>query len=157
MNNRPGEGEFTKDMFVSTQFDSDPAHRGLYIMGAENVNTDEYDTGVILHEFGHYVEDVLSCSDSNGDAHAIGDALDMRVAFSEAWGNAFSSMMRNELLVTDTYGPLQGDTRVVINMAGMRSPNHFWFDEDALGNLLYALYGSPDIGFAPLYRAMLTG
>jgi len=64
----------------------------IYILGAENNDTDEYDEHVIIHEWGHYFEDKLSRSDSVGGSHTGSDILDIRVAFSEGFGNAFSGI-----------------------------------------------------------------
>ena len=63
---------------------ADPA-AGIYVLGAENVDTDEYDQHVLAHEFQHFLEDTISRSDSPGGPHAPGDRLDPRVAFSEGF------------------------------------------------------------------------
>ncbi|HIP52051.1 MAG TPA: hypothetical protein EYG94_08195, partial [Campylobacterales bacterium] len=47
----------------------------LYILGKENVDTDEYDTGVVAHEWGHYYEAKFSRSDSTGGPHGGTDLL----------------------------------------------------------------------------------
>jgi hypothetical protein len=156
--NRPAAGEKAQGMIGTSHFDPKAATRGLYILGAENVDTDEYDGSVIVHEFGHYVEFALSRSDSIGGSHGNGDALDMRVAFGEGFGNAFSSMMRNTPVYTDTIGPRQAQVSVSMNLSEI-SPKgaSAWFDESAVGYTLYSLYASPDVGFGPIYHALLNG
>ncbi|SAL44177.1 hypothetical protein AWB71_02334 [Caballeronia peredens] len=158
VNNRPGDGDIANGLISSSHYDRNPATKGLYLLGAENVDTDEYDASVVMHEFGHYVEYDLSRSDSFGGIHYQGDALDMTVAFSEGFGNAFSSMARDSAMYTDTVGPLQGDTGIALNLDAPSAWSYSaWFDEEAVGSALYGLYKSPEVGFAQIYRAMLQG
>jgi hypothetical protein len=158
VNNRPADGDVSKGFISTSHYDPDSGRTGLYILGAENVDTDEYDAGPIVHEFGHYVEANLSRSDSIGGSHSEGDALDMRVAFGEAWGNAFSSMMRDTPIYADTVGLRQQQSGVVMALdQPVASQNSTWFNESALGYVLYELYKSPDVGFAKIYQTMLTG
>ena len=81
--------------------------REIFLLGAEDTDTEEYDRHVIAHEWGHYLEDAFSRSDSVGGPHALGDQLDMRVAFGEGWGNAFSAMVERDPVYKDTLGPAQ--------------------------------------------------
>src|SRR5690606_40072898 len=48
----------------------------IYLLGAENVDTDEFDTHVILHEWAHYFEKALSRTDTIGGMHQYADYLD---------------------------------------------------------------------------------
>lgn len=68
--------------------------RELYILGGSNGNsttadTDHFDDSVILHEFGHFLEDVYSKSDSQGGSHNGNFIIDPRLAWSEGWANFF--------------------------------------------------------------------
>ncbi|MFN8791192.1 MAG: carboxypeptidase-like regulatory domain-containing protein [Bdellovibrionales bacterium] len=68
--------------------------RELYILGGSNGNstssdTDHWDDSVILHEFGHFLEDVYSRSDSPGGSHNGNFIIDPRLAWSEGWANFF--------------------------------------------------------------------
>jgi hypothetical protein len=159
VNNRPGDGDIANGLIRSSHYDPNASTKGLYLLGAENVDTDEYDASVVVHEFGHYLEYALSRSDSFGGSHYQGDALDMSVAFSEAFGNAFSSMVRDSPIYSDTMGALQSEDGFGFDLDTPSDVWSFpaWFDETALGNALYGLYKSPDIRFAPIYRAMLNG
>jgi hypothetical protein len=65
----------------------------IYVQGAENNDTDEYDDVILLHEWSHYFEDKFSHSDSIGGSHAIGDLLDPRLAFGEAFASAHALML----------------------------------------------------------------
>ncbi len=75
----------------------------LYILGAENQDTDEYDDHVVAHEFAHFLEDTLYRSDSVGGRHQFGDVLDPRVAFGEGYGNAFSGITFQDPIYVDTF------------------------------------------------------
>ncbi len=66
-------------------------------------DTDEFDQHVIAHEFGHYIEANFSRADNIGGAHGIGDKLDIRVAFGEGFGYAFSAMVLNDPVAVDTF------------------------------------------------------
>ena len=68
--------------------------RELYILGGSNGNsttsdTDHWDDSVILHEFGHFLEDVYSRTDSPGGSHNGNFIIDPRLAWSEGWANFF--------------------------------------------------------------------
>src|SRR5690606_26346255 len=77
---------------------------GIYLLGAENQDTDEYDRHVIAHEWGHYFEHSFSRSDSIGGPHTRGDHLDMRVAFGEGFGNALAAMITGDSIYRDVVG-----------------------------------------------------
>ena len=82
-----------------------PVATGIYLLGDFTIgDTDEFDQSVIAHEFGHYIEDSFGRSDSIGGGHG-GSAtpLDLRVAFGEGWGNAFSVMVRNDPVYRDSF------------------------------------------------------
>jgi len=82
---------------------------GIYVLGAEDNDTDEFDAHVVAHEFQHYLEDAVSRTDTVGGPHSLSERLDMRVAFSEGYANAFSAMVLADPLYRDSYGSSQGD------------------------------------------------
>jgi len=116
----------------------------LYILGKENVDTDEYDDHVIGHEFGHYLESKLYRSDSIGGSHSLGDSLDPRVAFGEGYGNALSAMTFNDPVYVDTSGTGQG-TGSVINMGTAPTGDNVGiYSETAVQYFLWNLYDGRD-------------
>jgi hypothetical protein len=142
---------------------------GIQLLGAVDQDTDEYDRHVISHEWGHYLEHSFSRSDSIGGAHSLGDQLDMRVAFSEGWANAFSAVATGAPVYVDTLGAGQARTFSfdLEQSPNRRNPNPGWFNEEAVQSLLYDLYdngrdvppGSTTLddlalGFGPLFDAM---
>jgi hypothetical protein len=72
----------------------------LNLLGASD-DDDGYDDAVILHEFGHYVEDTYGRSDNPGGDHN-GSADDPRLAWSEGWSTYFSSVTRGNLFYMDS-------------------------------------------------------
>ena len=154
----PSTGELGTSFFV-------PA-LGIFLLGAENVDTEEYDRHVIIHEWGHYFEHSFSRSDSIGGPHTRGDQLDLRVAFGEGWGNALSAMVTGNSVYRDVSGPRQ--TRgfgfdVEGPLPGNPNPNPGWYSEESVQEILYDLFDDSSLdaaqdgltlGFAPLYGVL---
>ncbi len=132
-------------------------HPGLYILGKEDVDTDEYDTAVIVHEWGHYFEAKFSRSDSVGGPHGGGDLLDMRVTFGEGWGNALAGMVRDDPIYADTEGVQQSKVGVVMDLNTPADPADppGWFNEASVQHMLYQMYKAPSIGFGAIYETMV--
>jgi len=142
---------------------------GIYILGDQDVDTDEYDPSVIAHEWGHYIEANFSRSDSIGGIHYGGDYLDMRVAFGEGFGNAFSSMVRNNPWYTDSSGSAQG-SGFGFNVETEQetdsiSASKGWYSESSVEKILYDLYDSTNdlidadtlsLGFQPIWNVLIT-
>ncbi len=80
---------------------------GVFILGKADVDTDEFDQGVIGHEFGHWLQSVLSSSDSPGGSHAIGDFKDASLAFGEGYGTAVGGLLSGSPFYIDTSGNKQ--------------------------------------------------
>ena len=136
----------------------------IFLLGDDNVDTDEYDESVVVHEFGHYFEDQLSRSDSIGGGHSLSDRLDARLAFSEGWGNAFSAMILDDPFYRDSLGSQQSNGFAfsvdadLTDAAGPRFPG--WYSETSIQQILYDIFdsgtGDDDPvsgGFAPIYAA----
>lgn len=65
-----------------------PRGDGIYVLNSSS-DTDEYDDDVLYHEFGHFTAAHFSQDDSQGGAHMLtNNDLDMRLAWSEGWGDA---------------------------------------------------------------------
>lgn len=111
----------------------------IFLLGAENSDTDEYDEHVIIHEWGHYFEDKFSRADSIGGSHSGGDILDMRVAFGEGFGNAFSSIVTDNALYRDSSGSQQS-AGFIINMEDNGCTNAGWYSECSVQSTLYDIY-----------------
>jgi hypothetical protein len=132
----------------------------LFLLGMDGVDTEEFDDHVIVHEWGHYFEDTMSRSDSIGGAHALGDELDMRVAFGEGFATAYSGMALNGTLYCDSLGPAQG-SGFGIDIENQAAGTPGWFNEISVTTLLYDLWDTAadgadtgSIGFGPIYDVM---
>ncbi len=159
-NNRPASGNIANGE-IGTSFFSFNQNNEPFIalLGAENTDTDEYDSHVIVHEFGHYFEGTLSRSDSIGGDHNGRVALDPRLAFGEGFGNAFSGMILGDPRYRDSFGTNQA-TGFVINVEQNTHTPTGWFNEGSTASILYDIFdaasdGADTIsaGFAPIYRA----
>lgn len=136
---------------------------GIYILGATSGSgdTDEFDAHVIAHEFGHYVEDNLSRSDSMGGEHGFDELLDLRLAFSEGWGNGFSGMVQNDPVYRDSQSIVASDFNFNMENVALADPG--WYAELSVAKVLWDIFdATPDgadnvaLGFGPIYTAMLA-
>ena len=133
---------------------------GIYLLGAVDEDTEEFDAHVILHEFAHFYEHRLSRSDSIGGPHNVAQRLDHRLAFNEAFATAFAAIATGDPVYRDSTGEGQAggwgfDVRT--NPWGVVG----WYGELSMINLLYGfagLLGDGDErqGFAAIHR-VLTG
>ena len=170
--NNPNDGNVASGNIISTLYRTAPVEpsgppKGIYVLGLENVDTDEYDPHVLAHEFQHYLEDNLSRTDTTGGEHSGNERLDLRLAFSEGFANAFSGMVLNNPVYRDTFGSQQGQSNGVNMEADVPSPAG-WFNENSIQSIAWDLFDSaPDgadavqVGYRPMFRAftgpLLTG
>lgn len=134
----------------------------IYLLGAADNDSDEYDRGVVQHEFGHYIEHQLGRTESIGGNHNQTSRLDMRVAFGEAWGNAFAGMVSGDPLYRDSFGAKQG-YGFTINVEGRSYSNQGWYSEASIQAFLYDLFDanneasdSLSLGFKPIYDVLTS-
>ena len=92
-----------------------PTYSRLFILGGvsgnlNNSDTDHFDNSVIVHEYGHFLEDVVFKSDSPGGAHNGNKVIDPRLAWSEGWGNFIQAAVGDDPRYIDTLGNDDGVT-----------------------------------------------
>jgi hypothetical protein len=156
--NRPESGSKPAGQITTSHWDGEQ----LWILGKENVDTDEFDSHVIVHEWGHYFESFLSRSDSVGGSHGSGDLLDMRVAFGEGWGNAVSAMaLYPDSVYTDSLGARQSQGFGFDLESNSQDPNPGWFSEASVQAILYDIFDPSNdgadrisLGLGPIYDVM---
>lgn len=171
-NNVPAESASGPDVSTGQIGSSFYASGGdIFLLGAQNQDTDEYDRSVISQLWGQYLADSFGRDDSVTGPHAPGDQLDLRVAFSEGWADALAAMVTGDPIYRDTQGPAQAQG-FSFNVEGepASNPNPYpgWFSERSIAELIYNLYDSdsnfvPDgsttqdnvaLGFAPIFSAL---
>ena len=94
-----------------------PGYSRLFILGGSNgdvdsSDTDHFDNSVVLHEYGHFLEDAAFISDSPGGSHNGNKVIDPRLAWSEGWGNFFQAAVRGDNHYIDTIGNSSGATEL---------------------------------------------
>jgi hypothetical protein len=148
----------------------------IFILGGGDSegDHDEYDDSVIAHEYGHFVVHHFSKDDSPGGPHFISDnGQDIRLSWSEGWGNFFSSAVRNNPVYLDTadgggtfsfsiedYSPqeLGLNSLAVYTTSEIAVTGVLWdlFDDPSV--LLLSLNESHDqiaLGFGPIWQAII--
>ena len=153
--NAPAAGAIKDGNIGASFYTSDPAdgHK-LYLLGQENVDTDEYDSHVVAHEWGHYFQSAFSRDDSLGGAHATGDKLDMRVAFSEGWGNAWSAMALGSPIYADSGQAGQAGGFIIDVAQSPAADDQGWYSESSVQFLMFSFHQSANVGFAPIFNVM---
>jgi hypothetical protein len=97
-----------------------PGERKLFLLGGVNgdvdsSDTDHFDNTIIIHEYGHFIEDIYSKTDSPGGSHSGNTILDPRLAWGEAWANFFQAMVTGNSIYRDTFGTPDGTAGVYFN------------------------------------------
>ncbi len=156
--NTTASGNLSEGDIGTTFYQSDK----IYVLGAENGDTDEYDRHVIIHEWAHYFEDNLSRTDSIGGDHGSGDKLDFRVAFGEGWSNALAAIITDDSLYKDSSGIGQQDG-FYIDIEDNQVSNGGWYNEASIQSIIYDLYDSTrdgvdnvSLGLGPLYSVLIS-
>ncbi len=104
--NTPGRGPDDQGL-IGTSF-----HRwgsGIFLLGEEDVDTDEYDITVIAHEWFHYFENAFSRSDSKGGSHGSSAILQLSTAWGEGSATGLGNLILGERGYVDTDDPRQAD------------------------------------------------
>jgi len=141
------------------------ANGQMFVLGAEEQDTDEYDRHVVAHEFGHFFEDAVSRTDSVGGPHSLADQLDGRVALSEGWGNAYSAMVTGDDNYQDSCCLGQASAAVDFSLEDnceQQGESVGWYSECSVGSLIYDFFDPPpgevedtiNVGFLPIYQVL---
>ncbi len=153
-------GDLAKGEIGTSFFTS--AGPAIYLLGAANNDSDEYDRAVVQHELAHYLEHELGRPESVGGSHNINSRLDLRVAFSEAWGNAFAGMVSGDPLYRDSLGSNQS-SNYVIDVETTSLGQKGWFSEDTVQSIFYDLFDDAadrndtiSLGFQPIFSALFS-
>ncbi len=147
--------------FYSSNPDGGAPNPSLFLLGDANVDTEEFDDHVVVHEWGHYFEDNFSRTDSIGGPHSLGQTLDARLAFGEGWATALAGMALDNPQYCDTAaaGTTQG---FGINAESDGFGRQGWYNEISVTTFLYDLWDTNvdgtdngSIGFQPIFDTMV--
>lgn len=99
-----------------------PSQDYLYILGGingdtDNTDTDHFDSSIIIHEYGHFIEAHYSASDSPGGGHSGTTAIDARLAWGEGWANFLQAAVTGNPVYRDTYGNSSGTQGIYFNVS----------------------------------------
>lgn len=139
VDNRPEDGNVNIGQIGTSYWDG----AEIFILGKEDVDTDEFDTHVIVHEWGHSFEDNIARSDSPGGSHGFGDVLDPRIAFSEGFCNALSAIiLEPNTIYSDSSGVGQKDGfwEDIDENDTSAQANPGWFSESTVQHIVFDLY-----------------
>jgi len=149
----------TTSYFTASEF-GPPA--GIYVLGDDNLDTDEYDQHVMVHEFQHFLEDSITRTESPDGDHSINERLDLRLEFSEGFANAFSGMVLNDPIYRDSFG-LRQSQGFSINFEDNDYVPAGWFNEGSIVSLVWDLFDTAAdgvdtvaLGYQPMFQ-VLTG
>ncbi len=165
--NIPTDGDVTKGEIGTTAYyptSTTGIAPGMYVLGAASNDTDEFDQHIIAHEFQHYLEDTVSRADTVGGDHSLNERLDMRVAFSEGYSNAFSAMVLDDPRYRDSFGTAQGtDFHFSVESGTALLPAPGWYNEASVQRIVWDLFDTVNdgadtvaIGYAPLHNVFTT-
>lgn len=162
VNNRPEEGDKSIGQIGTSHWD----RTELYILGKEDVDTDEFDDHIVAHEWGHYFESQLSRADNPGGSHGFGQIKDPRLAWGEGWATALGAMVfYPDDLYVDTLGAQQATAGIYYSIDDntAEDPTPGWYSEASMVHVFYDLWDPASAGEAfdnvsvsagPLYDVM---
>ncbi|GHA88894.1 hypothetical protein GCM10009069_09920 [Algimonas arctica] len=159
--NRSASGDVTQGEIGTSSFTRIGGVPTILILGDADADTDEYDESVITHEFGHYFERAFSRAGSIGGSHSLNNRLDMRVAFSEGFGNALAGFIDNPRY-RDSFGNDQSsDFGFELEANTYAQPG--WYSEGSIQSVLYDIMDAnsdgADVvsgGLGPVYRTLIS-
>ena len=155
VNNTPVAGDLALGEVETAFFRRSLGVNEIVLRGDQDVNSDEYDPHVILHEFAHYIFLSFLRSDSLGGRHALSELLDLTTAFEEGWANAFAAIVldgrmtnHNEALFRDSVG-VNGSSAggFWLNRRENFEAGPGWFTEGTVHRFIYDLYDTENSFF----------
>ena len=142
-----------KGAIDTSHFSDHGKYPGVFILGHADVDTDEFDQGVIGHEFGHYLQYAASYKDSPGGSHESDQFKDASLAYSEGFGTAIGGLLSGSKFYTDSKGKGQseGSSTDLSKPVASGKANGF-YAEDTVSYLLYSL--GTQYGFTPFWNTL---
>jgi len=163
-------GDKAKGQIGTSHFSDSGALPGVFILGKADVDTDEFDQGVIGHELGHYLQSVLSYSDNPGGSHSTKEFKDASLAYGEGYGTAIGGMLSPLCGAVGSSGALGASgCRYYIDTAGVKQGaggvtdldqytrdgvRKGFYSEESVGIVMYQM--GKRHGFTPLWKAIVA-
>jgi hypothetical protein len=150
----------------------------MWLNGAPNLDTDEYDSAVIAHEWGHYFQSKLGRSDNPGGDHTTADIAHPSLAMDEGFATAMGSMIMNDTSQINTFkfnppmadillANIENDSRddeALDTDFTSASKLDGFYSEQSLIEIIWDLFDAGTeagdtvaLGFTPLYKVMTNG
>ena len=148
-------GDKNKGQIETSHYASGGSLPGVFILGKANVDTDEFDQGVIGHEFGHYLQSALSYSDSPGGSHSSNEYKDASLAYGEGYGTAVGGLLAGSPYYTDSKGDKQANGSVTdMSKPSSSTEARGFYAENSIAYVMYSLGTS--YGFNNFWRAVIS-
>lgn len=144
-----------KGAIDTSHFSDNGKYPGVFILGQADVDTDEFDQGVVGHEFGHYLQYAASYSDNPGDSHSGDQFKDASLAYGEGFGTAIGGLLSGSKFYTDSSGKSQsGGSSTDISKPVVAGQANGFYAEETVSYLLYSL--GTQYGFTPFWNTLTS-
>ncbi len=149
------DGEISLGQIGTSYYSGNGLWQGVFILGKADSDTDEFDKGVIGHEFGHFLQAQLSYSDSPGDSHGYNEYKDASLAYGEGYGTAVGGLLSGSHYYCDTSGEQQkaGGCEDLTSTLDDERANGFYSEETVI-RLMYAIGTLEGKGFTEFFDAV---
>ncbi len=149
------DGEISLGQIGTSYYNGNGLWQGVFILGKADSDTDEFDKGVIGHEFGHFLQAQLSYSDSPGDSHGYNEYKDASLAYGEGYGTAVGGLLSGSHYYCDTSGEqqLDGSCEDLTSTLDSERANGFYSEETVI-RLMYAIGTLDGKGFTEFFDAV---
>lgn len=117
----------------------------IEIAGGEDLDTDEFDEHIIVHEWRHYYEREVSRGDTIGGSHGLTSRLELRTAYSEGVGNAWSGFILDDPIYKDSLGAGQS-TSFQFNMETSAIASEGFYIENSIQEIVYDILDTNNEG-----------
>lgn len=145
-----------------------PYGEAIYVLN-DGLDADEFDDDVLWHEYGHFVISKYSKDDSPGGAHFVSsNDLDLRLAWSEGWGDFFPSAVKSWLPQSLKSTPLTMADTVYVDTSGTggnsfdfgnppAGPSYYYAtSEAAVAKVLVDIRSNPAFGMQAVWDTVVS-
>jgi hypothetical protein len=145
---------------LGTSYFTTSGGRTIYLLGTYG-DSDEYDDPVQLHEYGHFLENAFSRSDSPGGSHD-GSATDPNLAWGEGYGTFTGAAIAGSAMYVDTFA--SGATVHDLDDTGYSASSSYGMKQylseytvaESLWHLSNGMGTEPGKGYAPIFDVLTT-